>query len=380
VDLYIDKQINQTRKSLMKIIYVILVTLISSTFVSCNGQTKSSSTNVLKGHGNEIGKVVDKLSDSIWYVYQDKMDNYWFASNGQGVFRYDGKTLMNYTTQDGLANDTIRMIKEDRLGNIYFSNMDGINQFDGKKIITLKPIESKEWRLDSNDLWFCILGRRDEHGPYRFDGKNLYHHEFPKHFLQDSFYKKGINPFFSPYEVYSIYKDRKGHIWFGTSVFGACRYDGKSVSWMFEHDLTIVPNGGSFGIRSIYEDKNGDYWFCNTLHRYRMQFDNTGDNGKLKYSKTAGIGNAEIFGGDDYIYYSLIVEDNKGSIWLTTWSQGVYQYDGAQITHYDVKDGTKDINLVSMYKDNRGVLWLGTPENGVYKFNGKSFEKFKPNL
>ena len=41
----------------MKIIYIILVALISSTIVSCNGQTKSSSTNVLKRHGNEIGKV-----------------------------------------------------------------------------------------------------------------------------------------------------------------------------------------------------------------------------------------------------------------------------------------------------------------------------------
>ena len=73
-----------------------------------------------------------------------------------------------------------------------------------------------------------------------------------------------------------------------------------------------------------------------------------------------------------------ILEDNNGSIWLTTWSQGVFQYDGAQIIHYEVKDGTKNINLVSMYKDNQGVLWLGTPENGVYKFNGKKFEKFVP--
>jgi ligand-binding sensor domain-containing protein len=74
-----------------------------------------------------------------------------------------------------------------------------------------------------------------------------------------------------------------------------------------------------------------------------------------------------------------IVEDNNGNIWLTTWSQGVYKYDGKNITNYTVKDGTKDVNLVSMYKDNQGNLWLGTPENGVFKFNGNKFENSNHN-
>jgi hypothetical protein len=96
----------------------------------------------------------------------------------------------------------------------------------------------------------------------------LYNLEFPKHYLHDEIYPRVVNSFFSPYEVYSIYKDRKGAIWFGTSVFGACRFDGKTVKWMYEDDLTYVPNGGTFGIRSIFEDKEGSFWFCNTWHKY----------------------------------------------------------------------------------------------------------------
>jgi hypothetical protein len=42
-----------------------------------------------------------------------------------------------------------------------------------------------------------------------------------------------------------------------------------------------------------------------------------------------------------------------------------------------VKDGTKDINLISMYKDQQGILWLGTPENGVFKLKGDIFERVK---
>ncbi len=354
-------------------INALLIAGIVFLLASCNAKTTDTVSNQ-----TSQGDTVNQLGDSLWYVYQDKKNNYWFGSNGEGVYRYDGKTILNFTTENGLCNDSIRQIQEDEVGNIYFSTMSGINKFDGKGITTLQPVKSKDWKLESNDLWFSMLGKKDEHGPYRYDGKTLYNLEFPKHYLHDEFHERGINPFFSPYEVYCIYKDRKGAMWFGTSVFGACRFDGQSVKWMYEEDLTIVPAGGSFGIRSIFEDKQGSFWICNTLHRYVFDLEQTAKSDRLEYKKTNGIGNAKIFGGDEYIYYSYIVEDNKGAIWLTTWNQGVFKYDGENITHYPITKGSENINLVSMYKDNQGNLWLGTPENGVYKLNGNTFEKFSP--
>jgi len=350
---------------------------IITAFTTCNGQNSyRAQINDLKSE-IEIGDTVKEPGNHLWYVYQDKKNNYWFGSNGEGVFRYDGKTILNFTVKDGLSSDSIRQIQEDESGNMYFSTLGGINKFNGKKIVTLEAIKSKNWKSEPNDMWFSILGKKGEHGPYRYDGINLYNLEFPKHYLHDEILDQGINPFFSPYEIYTIYKDRKGVMWFGTSIFGACRFDGKSVKWMYERDLTIVPAGGSFGIRSIFEDKEGSFWICNTQHRYIFDLEETAKSDRLKYTRSNGIGNAKIFGGDEYIYYSYILEDNNGDIWLTTWDQGVFKYDGKNITNYSVKDGSKDVNLVSMYKDNQGNLWLGTPENGAFKFNGKSFEKFK---
>jgi ligand-binding sensor domain-containing protein len=343
---------------------------------SCNGQTKNNAPNAAVLSQNIVkGDTVKNLGNRLWYVFQDQKNNYWFGSNGEGVYRYDGKNIVNFTTKHGLCNDTVRQIQEDKFGNIFISTFDGINKFDGKTFTTLQPIKSKEWKLEPNDLWFYILGKKNE-GAYRYDGDKLYDLEFPKHYLHDEIYPRVVNSFFSPYEVYSIYKDRKGAMWFGTSVFGACRFDGKSVKWMYEEDLTITPSGGTFGIRSIFEDKKGHFWLCNTWHRYIFDFDKTAKSDRLQYQKTEGIGDAKIFNGDPYIYYSHIVEDNQGNIWLTTWSQGVYKYDGKNITHYAVKDGSKEVNLVSMYKDKQGDLWLGTPENGAFKFNGNTFERF----
>ncbi|MGJ8593317.1 MAG: two-component regulator propeller domain-containing protein [Aquaticitalea sp.] len=61
-----------------------------------------------------------------------------------------------------------------------------------------------------------------------------------------------------------------------------------------------------------------------------------------------------------------------------TYLDGVYKYDGAELTHYTVQENSKQITLYSIFKDNKGDLWLGTHDNGAYIFNGTGFEKFQP--
>jgi len=354
-------------------------------FTSCSGQNTS--------HIGGIGDTVKTLGNSVWYIFQAKNNDYWFGSDGQGVYRYDpsaslttsSKTIIQYTTKDGLPNDRIRGIQEDRSGNIYITTLEGISKFDGQTFTTLPPIESNEWKLDPNDLWFSIPGKTKEYGPYRYDGKSLYHLKFPKHYLEDEYHTRNPNPLSSPYEVYTIYKDRKGNMWFGTAALGVCRYDGKSVSWMYERELTETPEGGSFGIRSVIEDKEGKFWFCNTHYRYTIypidtagRYRDESKKGLINYKKEKGIDLSVTQNGDDFIYYQFIIEDNQRDLWMSTYREGVWKYDGVDMTHYPVRDGKEDIKIVSIYKDNHGNLWLGTQEEGAYKFNGNTFEKFRP--
>lgn len=50
------------------------------------------------------------------------------------------------------------------------------------------PVESNEWRLQKGDLWFYMIGKSDEYGPYRYDGKTLHHLRLPKHKPHDDLY------------------------------------------------------------------------------------------------------------------------------------------------------------------------------------------------
>ena len=229
------------------------------------------------------------------------------------------------------------------------------------------------------------MGGPDTGTVFRYDGKSLYRLKLPTTKIgEDQIAQfprsKYPNIRHLPYDVYTIAKDSKGNLWFGTAVAGLCRFDGKSFSWLYEKQLTDTDGGGSFGIRSILEDKAGAFWICNTRYRYRIDPKDAPDPGKdlVKYKREKGIERLKDLDGADHIFFMSIVEDAKGVLWMATYGTGVWRYDGDKVTRYPVKDGDKEITLFSISQDNRGDLWLGTHEAGAYKFNGKTFEKFRP--
>ena len=351
----------------MKLTTLLFLSILSI-LASCNGQTSNSKNQlVLLKEIIVKGDTVKELGSNIMVIYQDKKNTYWFGSWETGVYKYDGKNLINYTTKHGLHTNRVDDIKEDKSGNIYFAGMNPnstITKFNGKSFSTIIAIPSNEWKLESNDLWIKN-SYQDKQKVYRFAGNTLYELTLPK--------PPNLN---HPFEVYSIYKDKKGNIWFGTNPVGVCRYDGTSFDWIIEEDVTEFRNEGANGVRSITEDKNGDFWF-NTENRYSV-YDSTTLKSNTFYTRHESIGSLDGKNTRGLNEYLSTVRDNEGNLWFVTYRNGVWKYDGSKITHYQVQENSKDLKLFSIYKDNNGNLWLGTHENGAYKFNGKVFEKFKP--
>ena len=370
-------------KFLLEATGTILLCGIVSIFSSCNGQSNSeglSGTLESQNMTITVGSTVSELGKGVMVVYQDKTDNLWFGSKGQGVYKYDGESLSQFTIKDGLSSNHILGIQEDNLGNIYFETGDGIDKFNGRSIYTLEVMDATmsntEWRLTPGDLWFR-LGWNGA-GPYRYDGKSLYQLKFPKHHLEDEFYARYPDASFSPYGIYTIYKDRKGNVWFGTATLGACRYDGESLAWISEEELTELDAGPAPGVRSILEDKDGNIWFSNNiLHRYNVvQESSPNQRNEVDYKR---LGEIDISREDNLNSHCMsIAEDKNGNLWIVTYMAGVWRYDGESLTHFPIKDGKRNIELFSIYEDKHDVLWLGTHNDGVYRYNGEVFERFEP--
>ncbi len=355
---------------------------------SCNGQNKPENINNNVTQQTSVPPkesniyifnaiTATEIDKNIRSIFQDKNGNYWFGTNGMGVYRYDGRTLIQCTVKTGLSNNQVQSIQEDDSGNMWFgTGLFGVSKFDGRIFSTLTNKENlqlnngskSDWKIEPNDLWFYAGS-----GVYHYHGNSFVYLPLDK----PSFNSK--QPQSSPYNlsryaVYSILKDKKGNVWFGTQAQGVCRYDGKSFTWFTEKGL----NGSA--VLGLFEDSKGNLWFGNNgagLFRY---------DGKslINFTEEKGLSNIQFkisgkSGPGTLARVYTINEDNYGNLWVGTVDAGVWKYDENTLTNYTIKEGLTSNAVNTIYKDKNGELWFGTDENGVCKFNGKTFTEFVVN-
>jgi ligand-binding sensor domain-containing protein len=63
-------------------------------------------------------------------VHQDIKSQWWFATWGDGIYRYDGKNIVHFTTKHGLSHNRTDQIAEDSAGNLYFNTREGVCRYD----------------------------------------------------------------------------------------------------------------------------------------------------------------------------------------------------------------------------------------------------------
>jgi ligand-binding sensor domain-containing protein len=343
---------------------------------ACNQQTKNNNavneaskpnfTTQLKS----LIEPVNTIDKNIRSIYQDKNGNYWFGTNGAGVYRYDTKTLTQFTAKAGLADNQVINIQEDDSGNVWFgTGVFGVSKFDGTKFTTytskvnITNGAETDWKSKNNDLWFYAGG-----GVLRYSNSSLDYLPFGP--TRSNAQSKA--PFsLSRYGVYCILKDKEGNVWFGTQAEGVCRYDGKTLTWFKEKGLAGP------AVLGLFEDSKGNLWFGNNgagLFRY--------DGTTLtNFTEEKGLNNADFRASGKSGLGTLarvysINEDNSGNIWVGTVDAGVWKYDGNNLTNYTTKNGLTSNAVNTIYKDKNGELWFGTDSNGICKFNGTTFSEF----
>ncbi|MFK8055198.1 MAG: two-component regulator propeller domain-containing protein [Saprospiraceae bacterium] len=354
---------------------ILLLLCVISTTLSCASQSNPGAKQS-NGIAHTIGKAAETLPDRVWKVFQDSKGTYWFGSNGQGVFTYDGEALVQLTTEDGLVDNTIRGFQEDIAGDVFIETPSGISKYDGKSLTTLEVVRSPEnqWTLSPDDLWFGYNANQVR----RYDGKTLFELKLPE---QDIKAALGIdantllNQQASPYSIFGINKDKAGNVWFGTMLAGAFRFDGSSFLWVGEPELTIRSDGSVPGVRVMLEDADGNMWLSNGLNKYNIKAGQNSD-----YTKLPGLTTSWPTSSDSVAYFNAGMVDTAGHLWMIEYGGSIWKYDGKTLVRFPVSDGNMEVLTISIYQDRQGEIWLGTDNDGVYRFDGTTFKKFKPAL
>ena len=362
----------------IKMINLILILTLNFSFV----ENKSTESELNKTELVETSKTDTlKFNSGIRAIYQDSKGNYWFGSLQEGVAVYNGKSFLYYTDKDGLTDNQIHSIQEDKEGVIWFNTQNGVSSYDGTRIKNHTDADTKtflnnfqiksneplqgKWMKFDNDLWF-EAGIKD--GVYRFDGQTLNYLLFPPH--------KVLNPSDNLFAVTDISKGKNNMIWFSTfaGVFG---YNGSDFTIINDETLGFDRKIEPLHIRSIFEDSKGRLWIGNNgigvLLKDGDSIINFSNKNNLIHPYSKRNGDKSPQGTLEHVF--TIAEDNKGNIWFGDRDAGIWKYDGKAMKNYAKIDGLTSDFALSIYEDKNGELWFGMADGNIYKFNGQTFEK-----
>ncbi|MCR9248598.1 MAG: hypothetical protein NXI31_26525, partial [bacterium] len=225
------------------------------------------------------------------------------------------------------------------------------------------------WQLNPKDVW--LVADIGAGSVCRFDGRKLHRLELPASAAGGPKRQDSDPDWYDPAGVYQVTRDRRGHVWIGTAGAGLCRYDGKSIDWLYQKRLTTTPSGGEFGIRSIYQDQGGTYWVCNTRQRFDVAPE--GRDGLLSYTTKPGLPDATDDDSVNFAYFPAIVQDQDGALWMACGSDGVLRYDGKAVTRYPLGE---EAYAVAILIDRADTVWVGTVEHGAYYLDRGELRRF----
>lgn len=355
---------------------------------------------VVEGHSFEssgpqfihIGTKNGLTNERINQVFQDQDKNIWFATDGGGVnciglsdenrscfenackhnlsdneerkehYRIICSSLKNYSVKEGLADNYVRCICEDK----------------------------------SNNIWFGTLG----------GGASCFNKNFEKEGSESFTNYSNLNGLANNV-IWSLANDKNGNVWLGTDGGGISSFHGNAFM-----NFTGLNGVSINSTRSIVEDKNGNLWLATFgAGLYKFEYDLAADHFKLasQFTKESGLADNYILaieqdknnglllgtygGGINYlkenraIIYSTknglpndivwsIVKDKIGNYWIATGGGGVSYFDGSSFTNYTTKQGLVHDVIRSAFVDSKGRAWFGSVGSGVSCFDGVSFTNY----
>lgn len=339
-----------------------------------------------------------------WTAYTDgntviqvlvKGNDLWEVTEG-GVVRWDIDTgiYQKYTTADGLINNNVGGMTEDKSGNLWFVT-GGITEYNGQSwqslpdinsIDSLSPIGVAAIAFDNNNNLYAGMS---DGSIYLFSGK---YQEIKNPDEIPNNGPPGTHGALAMEGIKALAVDKNNTLWsFGAD--GTQRYDGKS--WVDGQDIPGFPDGSP---DYICTDKDGDLWFQDYadfsnayLYRYNgtswqkigIQFTDsdarsiTIDNRGNVWCATLGTLNCyngrtwQTFNSSIRSIDSIAADDN-GNIWCGAYLNSVLRFDGNSWKTYITDDipGVNEPTFIAA--DNEGNTWFST-FYGLSRFDGKKW-------
>lgn len=308
-----------------------------------------------------------KLSDGgignfVNYIFEDSRGEIWFALWDGGVSRFNKvvydtlSNFSNFNTSNGLPNNKIRCISEDREGNMLFGTFgSGLSIFKGGKFTSLSAKDG----LVNDQVWAILQDKPTRYWFATNEGLSIY-----------SLEESGKNRFrnlkniagASSNSIRSLTKDKDGNVWIGTWGSKVIKYDKSKESFTRNIPINDVIYNH---ISSVFVDSKNKLWIASPVGLTLLDL----QSGEVRsFSTIDGISENDV---------TCIFEDKSGNMWFGTKQRGINKYSNGKFTSYGKQQGITNGSISSITQDKNGTLWIGTAGGGLYKHDGNAFVNYR---
>ena len=315
-------------------------------------------------------------ADSVFCLTVTRDGTLWIGVEGGGLVRYRAGHFREFTALDGLSNNVVRAIFEDRDGLLWVGTDQGLFQLHGERLV----------RIDATNLIRELSVHaitQDRSGAIWAGGTSLLR------ILAGKAQVYRISSGRQSQRIKSILQTTDGTIWVG-AVSGLYRVKGDHLVHVAEirqtvrvlrqtHDGTLwigsigsglysIRSGGepvpfpagppSKSILNLYEDREGNLWIGSQIGMERL-------------SRSA-MSLLPLPGSPDADFGSVFV-DRDGSIWAC--STSLYRERDGVMRKQELR-GLRGVKVRNLLRATDGSLWVGTEGSGVFRLSASAIKHF----
>ena len=271
-------------------------------------------------------------------VLRDRDGGLWIGGthNHGLVHSYESKTSM-FTHSDGLSNDVVYALFEDREGTIWVATSEGLDRFRESPVISLSVKQGL-----SSATALSVLAARDgsiwigtTNGLNRWkDGRT-------------TIYRKRSSPGLPDDGIGTLFEDERGRIWV-SSFSGLAAFE--------KGEFAAAPSVHAGIKNAIVGDNHGGLWLSlwNTANDYGLV--HLVDGKIIEQSSWRKLGGGPGTG---------LVPDPDGGVWTGLLSGGMAYYRAGQIRNLPLSDDrAAPRRVLDVSRDRDGSIWAAT-ENGL---------------
>jgi len=248
----------------------------------------------------------------------------------------------NYSVKDGVAQSQVYSLLQDSRGYLWMGTRGGgLSRYDGLGFKTFSINDG----LANNYIW-CI---REDNNKILWIGTNNGLSEY-NGITFKNYHAMGDSAQFS---IQDIDIDKQGRKWLATNIGVLLFVDNKFVN------VSEILNEKQELVNTILVDKQGFVWYGTQSGLFKFTVNDLNSK-KLNFSSVQRVFKNSI---------TKIREDGKGNVWIGTYQDGVYIFDGKKVVRA-VNDTEFNRQIIfDIYFDNRDNIWFATLLHGIAEYN-----------